>query len=53
VGLANTRARLLHLYGTAQRLEISNVPQGGCAAKIVLPFRELGGEMNDTVEEAP
>ncbi len=53
LGLANTRARLLHLYGTAQRLEISNLPQGGCAAKIVLPFRELGGELNGTVEEAP
>ncbi len=53
VGLANTRARLLHLYGTAQRLEMSNLPQGGCSAKIVLPFRELGGELNDTSEEAP
>ena len=53
LGLANTRARLLHLYGTAQRLEISNLPQGGCAAKIVLPFRELDGELNDTVEDVP
>jgi two-component system LytT family sensor kinase len=46
VGLANTRARLLHLYGTAQRLEVSNLPQGGCLARIVLPFRELAGELS-------
>jgi two-component system LytT family sensor kinase len=51
VGLANTRARLLHLYGTAQRLEIGNRPQGGCVAKIVLPFHELDGELHDTVKE--
>jgi hypothetical protein len=46
-GLANTRARLLHLYGTAQRLELSNVPQGGCMAKIVLPYHEEDGEASD------
>jgi LytS/YehU family sensor histidine kinase len=48
VGLANTRARLLHLYGTSQRLEVSNNPQGGCVAKIVLPFREVAPELNVT-----
>jgi LytS/YehU family sensor histidine kinase len=51
VGLANTRARLLHLYGTAQRVEVSNHPQGGCVAKIVLPFRELAPELNDTIPD--
>ncbi|HEY7329990.1 MAG TPA: histidine kinase [Gemmataceae bacterium] len=53
VGLANTRARLLHLYGAAQRLELSNHPQGGCLAKIVLPFRELAPELNDTIPDNP
>ena len=40
VGLANTRARLFHLYRTAQQLEIQNDPDGGCIARIRLPFRE-------------
>jgi two-component system, LytTR family, sensor kinase len=53
VGIANTRARLLHLYGTAQRLEIKNLPQGGCVAKIVLPFHELADEFGATDEAAP
>jgi LytS/YehU family sensor histidine kinase len=53
VGIANTRARLLHLYGTAQRLEIKNLPQGGCVAKIVLPFHELADEPGDAPEAAP
>jgi anti-sigma regulatory factor (Ser/Thr protein kinase) len=42
VGLANTRARLLHLYGTAGRLEAGNDPHGGCVVTITLPFREQG-----------
>lgn len=51
VGLANTRARLLHLYGTGQRLEMNNLPHGGCAARIVLPFREPAGESSDTARK--
>jgi signal transduction histidine kinase len=43
VGLANTRARLFHLYGAAQRLETSNDPHGGCAVRITLPFRVANG----------
>jgi LytS/YehU family sensor histidine kinase len=43
VGLANTRARLFHLYGAAQRLEASNDPRGGCTVKITLPFHEANG----------
>ena len=40
VGLANTRARLLHLYGEAQQFEIVNDARGGCAARVHLPFYE-------------
>ena len=40
VGLSNTRARLFHLYGGEQRLEVGNDPRGGCVAKITLPYRE-------------
>jgi two-component system, LytTR family, sensor kinase len=39
VGLTNTRARLAHLYGAAQRLEIGRSAAGGAAVSIVLPFR--------------
>jgi two-component system LytT family sensor kinase len=42
VGLANTRARLQHLYGLAHRFAISNVPEGGLAVTLVLPFRATG-----------
>jgi LytS/YehU family sensor histidine kinase len=40
VGVANTRARLLHLYGAAQQLQIDNDPRGGCVVKVMLPYRE-------------
>jgi signal transduction histidine kinase len=39
VGLTNTRARLAHLYGAAQRLEIGRSAAGGAAVRVVLPFR--------------
>ena len=40
VGLSNTRARLFHLYGEAQRLQTRNDPRGGCFVQVTLPFRE-------------
>jgi anti-sigma regulatory factor (Ser/Thr protein kinase) len=40
VGLANTRARLFHLYGEAQRLQTRNDPRGGCVVQVTLPFRD-------------
>jgi anti-sigma regulatory factor (Ser/Thr protein kinase) len=43
VGLANTRARLFHLYGAAQRLEMGNDPRGGCKVTVTLPFRAQEG----------
>ncbi|HEX7676953.1 MAG TPA: histidine kinase [Thermoanaerobaculia bacterium] len=39
VGLTNTRARLAHLYGHRQRLEIARGAPGGASVRIVLPFR--------------
>ncbi|HEY7155915.1 MAG TPA: histidine kinase [Gemmataceae bacterium] len=51
VGLANTRARLLHLYGTAQQLEVSNGRRGGCVARVILPFHELATEPADNTRE--
>lgn len=38
IGLRTTRERLEKLYGTAQELELVNVP-GGFEARVVLPFR--------------
>jgi two-component system, LytTR family, sensor kinase len=48
VGLTNTRARLLHLYGDAQRFEIGNDVRGGCVARVVLPFYEPVGISDDS-----
>jgi len=39
VGLTNTRARLAHLYGNKQRIEISRAAAGGASVRLVLPFR--------------
>lgn len=43
VGIANTRARLLELYGASYRLELTNAPPpgpGGALAMIDIPFSE-------------
>ena len=39
VGLANTRARLQQLYGSAHRLDFTNVREGGLLVTVSLPFR--------------
>jgi len=39
VGLRNTRARLWHLYGAAQRLDLEAAPGGGTVVVIELPWR--------------
>jgi len=40
IGIANTRARLLELYGNKASLTLANVPAGGCEVRIVLPYHE-------------
>jgi sensor histidine kinase YesM len=42
LGLANTRARLEHLYGAQQQFEFGPRPEGGFAVHITLPARPLG-----------
>jgi two-component system LytT family sensor kinase len=42
VGLANTRARLAHLYGAEQSVRFSDLPGGGFLVQIVIPFRTAG-----------
>jgi anti-sigma regulatory factor (Ser/Thr protein kinase) len=39
LGIRNTQARLAHLHGTAQRLELEARPGGGVRARVALPFR--------------
>jgi two-component system, LytTR family, sensor kinase len=38
IGVANTRARLLELYGTRQNFELVNGPEGGLCVRITIPF---------------
>ncbi len=40
VGLSNTRARLRHLYGDRQSLELLAVPGGGLEVRITMPLQE-------------
>ncbi|HKV74807.1 MAG TPA: ATP-binding protein, partial [Gemmatimonadales bacterium] len=39
VGLSNTRARLLHLYGSAASLSLVNETPTGVVATVLIPFR--------------
>jgi signal transduction histidine kinase len=39
IGISNTRARLRHLYGEAQALEIDGRPGAGVVATLTIPFR--------------
>ncbi|HEY0544211.1 MAG TPA: histidine kinase [Pyrinomonadaceae bacterium] len=39
VGLANTRARLAHLYGASHRFDLKNSPGGGLTVDLAIPFR--------------
>jgi LytS/YehU family sensor histidine kinase len=42
VGLANTRARLAHLYGDGGGVTLASADGGGAVAEIVLPYRLHG-----------
>ena len=41
VGLRNTRARLLHLYGDAASLDLVDAPTGGVSVRIAIPVRPV------------
>ena len=47
LGLTNVRARLKHIYGAKFRFEVTNVPEGGLAVVLEMPFR--GAASNDPV----
>jgi len=39
IGLTTARARLERLYGERQELTLANLPEGGCVARIRIPFQ--------------
>jgi sensor histidine kinase YesM len=43
VGLANTRSRLEHLYGSLHRFEFRQPPGGGLLVLIAIPLVEVAG----------
>jgi sensor histidine kinase YesM len=43
IGLGNTRTRLEHLYGGAQRLETGNAAGGGAFVAVAVPWRTRAG----------
>jgi sensor histidine kinase YesM len=49
IGLANTRARLEHLYGANQQLQLTNVPGGGLQVSLTFPFQEFTGSPAGTM----
>lgn len=51
VGLANTRSRLRHLYGSEHRFEFRQPPDGGLSVVIAIPMVEPAVEVADTLAE--
>jgi hypothetical protein len=45
VGLANTRARLRHLYGAEARLDLESVSGGATVARLTVPYRPVSLEL--------
>jgi two-component system, LytTR family, sensor kinase len=41
VGLANTRSRIAHMYGSAGRLQFATPDGGGLAVTVTIPFRTV------------
>jgi signal transduction histidine kinase len=51
IGLSNTRARLLQLYGNRHTLDLVNVPEGGLEVRVSLPFRDTWNVLPETLED--
>ena len=47
IGLTTTRARLERLYGERQELTLSNLSEGGCVARIRIPFELTNDDRHD------
>lgn len=44
VGLSNTRARLLQLYGAAHQFQLQGATAGGLTVSVVIPYRTTTGD---------
>ena len=47
IGLTTTRARLERLYGDRQAISLENLPEGGCVARIRIPFEQATEDRQD------
>lgn len=50
IGLGNTRSRLQHLYGSSQRFEFRQPPEGGLSVVIAIPLVEIAEAVEDISE---
>lgn len=53
IGLTTTRARLERLYGHQQELTLANLPEGGCVARIRIPFQLTVEERGEPAVRPP
>jgi len=53
IGLTTTRARLERLYGDRHELTLENLPQGGCVARIRIPFQLSADDRVEPAVELP
>jgi LytS/YehU family sensor histidine kinase len=53
IGLTTTRARLERLHGERQELTLENLPQGGCVARIRIPFQLTADDRAEPAVELP
>jgi two-component system, LytTR family, sensor kinase len=53
IGLTTTRARLERLYGNRQELTLDNLAEGGCVARIRIPFQLTADDRAEPAAELP
>ena len=53
IGLTTTRARLERLYGDRQELTLANLPEGGCVARIRIPFQLTAEDHGEPAVRSP
>jgi two-component system, LytTR family, sensor kinase len=52
IGLSTTRARLERLYADRHELTLANLPEGGCVARIRIPFQLTSDDRHDVAAES-
>jgi two-component system LytT family sensor kinase len=53
IGLTTTHARLERLYGNRQELTLANLPDGGCVARVRIPFELTSDDRSDGAPTSP